>query len=652
MVKIDYKTMQQIVSELSNIGIFDKYAEKGALITFISRIWPIWTMKSSDKRFQSKAEDISQHYVKNSDASWEHLFVEELKLLSSPDLYLHFLNLLTCFDLYTSEAVFTKTLSDINGILGKYNLTYKKEDVFNPSKPYCKICEGNSEEILPPPSSLFPIYFVRSGATQDFCKCTFPCFLLEEDSWDDFGIKALFRLSYYESENQIIRIGKVKILFCSSTQEGERIAQRTGEYLPSHFFYLNKNFISLGQECSFYQNLISILDLENSKKFLYNLNDCAIFPDNLERISHFEEYRTSMIRFESANRAVRLARLVLSQVSVSNYFNLSLGFQPSYSNERVSIELNFNSQEMLPKRVYCVIGKNGVGKTLFLSNLPNLVREKNRISPFSKYLFISTCYSESFSKPEQIDGTTQFESCGLLEFRGNESHIKSPEEMKRTIKENIKKILSESVGNRSDPLYIDRISIFLSTLKIMFDDELIEGLISRENKIEDHILGQLCKHLSSGEFTLLYVISCIVAKIRVGSLLLFDEPETHLHPNAVSQLMRTIHELLDAFDSYAVITTHSPLVIREERSCCVLVMEKHGSNCFVRKIPYESLGGDLSELTREVFGTSDNQLYYKNKIIELLQSGRSEKEIIEGLISDNVPLGIGLKFFITNCFEK
>ena len=650
MVQIDYRTMQRIINGLAKTEIFDKFAENGVLIRFISKVWPIWTMKSSDKRFQNKADDINQHYVKNSDASWEHLFIEELKLLSSPDLYLPFLNSLTCFDLHTNEETFTSTVNVINEILGKCHLTYKKEEVFNPNEPYYKIYEGSNQEITPPPTMLLPIYFVGSGSDLDLKNCFFPCFSLEEDSWNDYGIKTLFRLSYWESINQKVYIGKVKILYRLSAEEG-KIAQRTGERLPPRFFYLDQNFISLGQECSFYKNLINVLGLEKTKKFLYNLNDCAIYPDNLERISHFEEYKTSMIRFESANQAVRLARLVLAQVSSSDYFNLSLNFQPSYSSESVPIKIHFNSEEMLPKRVYCLIGKNGVGKTLFLSSFPNLVREKNQISPFSKYLFISTCYSESFSKPKQIDGTTQFESCGLLEFRGNESRIKSLEEVKRTIKENVKEIL-ELVGSHSDPVRINRILIFLSALKIMFNGELIDGLISRENEINDQALELLCKHLSSGEFTLLYVISCIVAKIRVGSLLLFDEPETHLHPNAVSQLMRIIHELLDEFDSYAVITTHSPLVIREERSCCVLVMEKLGTNCLVRKIPYESLGGDLSELTREVFGTSDDQLYYKNKIIELLKNGRSENEVMEGVISDNVPLGIGLKFFISNCLEK
>ena len=260
MVQIDYRTMQRIINGLAKTEIFDKFAENGVLIRFISKVWPIWTMKSSDKRFQNKADDINQHYVKNSDASWEHLFIEELKLLSSPDLYLPFLNSLTCFDLHTNEETFTSTVNVINEILGKCHLTYKKEEVFNPNEPYYKIYEGSNQEITPPPTMLLPIYFVGSGSDLDLKNCFFPCFSLEEDSWNDYGIKTLFRLSYWESINQKVYIGKVKILYRLSAEEG-KIAQRTGERLPPRFFYLDQNFISLGQECSFYKNLINVFGL-------------------------------------------------------------------------------------------------------------------------------------------------------------------------------------------------------------------------------------------------------------------------------------------------------------------------------------------------------------------------------------------------------
>ena len=45
--------------------------------------------------------------------------------------------------------------------------------------------------------------------------------------------------------------------------------------------------------------------------------------------------------------------------------------------------------------------------------------------------------------------------------------------------------------------------------------------------------------------------------------LLFDEPELHLHQNATANTMRMFYRLLEEFNSYAIIATHSPLIIQE-----------------------------------------------------------------------------------------
>ena len=113
--------------------------------------------------------------------------------------------------------------------------------------------------------------------------------------------------------------------------------------------------------------------------------------------------------------------------------------------------------------------------------------------------------------------------------------------------------------------------------------------------------------------------------------------------------MNAIYILLERFDSYAVIATHSSIVVREIQSDNVFIVERLGSGCMFRKIAIESLGGDLAELNREVFGADEDQLYHKRKIALLKELGHSVEEIKRSLISDEVPLGIGLNFYIANC---
>ena len=461
----------------------------------------------------------------------------------------------------------------------------------------------------------------------------------------------MFHLIYCDSNQVKTKIGKVKILHIDNG-ETHQASEITEKHIPAKpFYHLNEKFVSLGQSLDYYLMMTKLFGVNEAKKYLYAINDCAIFPQNLETARSCPNYRSSLIRNDMANSALRLARMALIEPDSAKYFDFDVSFKAPYADEFTKIGFRFNSKLLFPRRVYCLIGKNGVGKTQLLSQLPQLIRKKGAISPFAKYLFISTCYSETFSEPKDVDMTTTYETCGLLDIRGKEFLIRSPTTLKKIISDNIAKIAQEAKENREDPDYADRVESLQSILKTIFDEELVSGLIDEDHIVNDDVVNNLCGHLSSGEFTLLYVVSSIVAKIRVGSLLLFDEPETHLHPNAVSQLISTIHSILERFDSYAVIATHSPIVIREVESNGVLMIRRFGNICKVQKILQQTLGGDLAELTREVFGTEDDQLYYKRKIIQLKKNRYTSEAIKSTLISYSKDghLGLGLSFFIDNC---
>ena len=68
----------------------------------------------------------------------------------------------------------------------------------------------------------------------------------------------------------------------------------------------------------------------------------------------------------------------------------------------------------------------------------------------------------------------------------------------------------------------------------------------------------------------------IIANIRYDSLIIFDEPETHLHPNAISQLINSIHSLADQFKSYCIIAPHSPIIVQGILSKNIFVINQAG----------------------------------------------------------------------------
>lgn len=142
-----------------------------------------------------------------------------------------------------------------------------------------------------------------------------------------------------------------------------------------------------------------------------------------------------------------------------------------------------------------------------------------------------------------------------------------------------------------------------------------------------------------------------MAHIRYDSIILFDEPETHMHPNAITMLMAALHQLLTEFESYCIIVTHSPLVIREVLSDCVYVMKREDIFASFCKIGIESFGADTSVIIDEVFGNKDTKMPYKLKIQDMAHYMTYE-EIVKVLESDNVPLSLHLLLFIKSLTTK
>nr|WP_256349899.1 AAA family ATPase [Pseudomonas sp. B6002] len=124
--------------------------------------------------------------------------------------------------------------------------------------------------------------------------------------------------------------------------------------------------------------------------------------------------------------------------------------------------------------------------------------------------------------------------------------------------------------------------------------------------------------MSSGQSILIYFVSAALAYMKEDSLILFDEPEIHLHPAAVSMLMRILHFLLEEYDSYAIVATHSPVVIQEVPGSRVVRFERSEYVTSAYPLEQESFGENLSELTKMVFETVETPSFYKQTFRELI----------------------------------
>jgi ABC-type methionine transport system ATPase subunit len=111
----------------------------------------------------------------------------------------------------------------------------------------------------------------------------------------------------------------------------------------------------------------------------------------------------------------------------------------------------------------------------------------------------------------------------------------------------------------------------------------------------------------------------------------------HLHPNAVASLVNILTDLLKEHESFALIATHSPIVLQEIPRKRVLVLSREGDVTVASNLDLESFGESLSTLTRHVFDTNEIENLYKAVLSELADEETFEQtlERFDGQLSQN-----------------
>jgi energy-coupling factor transporter ATP-binding protein EcfA2 len=112
--------------------------------------------------------------------------------------------------------------------------------------------------------------------------------------------------------------------------------------------------------------------------------------------------------------------------------------------------------------------------------------------------------------------------------------------------------------------------------------------------------------LSSGELSFVRFAALASLYIENSSLLLFDEPETHLHPNFISQFVALLDSLLKQTGSAAIIATHSAYFVREAFEDQVRVLRSEKDRWVRAETPrLRTFGADVGTISYFVFGEEE-----------------------------------------------
>ena len=441
----------------------------------------------------------------------------------------------------------------------------------------------------------------------------YPCFVLVFNSnWNDHGNYTWFALRYFPSSDaDSILIGELKLM-CT---EGED----TYDCLEKSFDgdLDRSKFCSLGIDSAYYRQIHDVLKpLGLDVELLQALCDCANDVTIYDDFRNKPAFQNSLLRDLRSEKALQDARFLLSGTRHADAYSFCYKYVPRFD-DSVSAEwrlhLEYNSPDYL--RTVGIIGVNGVGKTQMLSQLvgdflstptPNF----NHVPLYNCCIVICSTHLDQYNRINRQRQRKPFALCCL-------------DHSNKTKKNLINAIRSISKGRRmlgEDSLmkrYVEMAKRYLGDLAE--DIFVVTGEEENEYRVNEDRIGDLIGILSSGQLQIFNLITYICANIRMSSLLVIDEPEIHLHPQFILDFMTTLGEILHQFDSFAVIATHSPLVVREIVDKQVFLMRRMEGNIpQIAPVTFDTFGEDATLLYRNIFGYSEEKSYFTKIVGEMV----------------------------------
>ena len=455
----------------------------------------------------------------------------------------------------------------------------------------------------------------------------YPYIVLEKDSWDDFGYQTLFRATICLGRNETVDLREVKIY--------KRGVATTSGHIAAEFERLDESYCSLGQELAYYESLLELPE-QIRAEYLIALRDVVADPNILAHFEKEDGFVTSLLRWGPAERALEDGPFIMEGIDETSQ-ELEFTFITKFGANEFATKLRYCNVEKLPGRINAIIGYNGTGKTRLLANLAwvaraelhsrrrdDIIERYGYIQPdgirFGAVVAISYSAFDTFELPWDSDHGSQFgyTYCGLRRQseQGAKTGLKDVEEIAGEIEQAIARINTPARRN---------------TLKDALKPLQDEPSFARAGYMVDLLAdgGQWRDEfdmLSTGHKTSINIIVQLVGALQHRSLVLIDEPESHLHPPLLAALMKGIGIALRAHRSYAVIATHSPVVLQEIAGCYAHVLQRYGTINKMIDPQIETFGENIGLLTSHVFNLDNTASDYIG-ILRDLASQRSLPEI-------------------------
>ncbi|MFJ7589442.1 AAA family ATPase [Streptomyces sp. NPDC097617] len=453
---------------------------------------------------------------------------------------------------------------------------------------------------------------------------------LIKDNWNDYGFSTTFDLRV-RLAGKMSRIGYVRIGHLTLKPRLEGGIWATQEVLPPVFTSLSEQFASLGHQDDYYAALID-LPSGAGRTILRALNDIAYNPEMEDFFHSHPVFERSLLRDQTNKDLRRLQRIARGMREHRVPFAWS--YTPPRDGLLYAQEFAFNASpgSRPATNVHALIGRNGVGKSHLLHAIAAQVMaglvsvESASGGEDDSFTGCVTASFSPFDRPYQIDDLGEDLRFTYIGLRKSGLELKSDADLRGEFTRNFTEVRIGATGERWQRA-IDTLNYPGSGFLDAHADTLTELMRHADLGHVEEMMGRIFDGLSSGHKAVLLLVTRLVRVVRERTLVLIDEPETHLHPPLLAALTRALSDLLADRNGMAIIATHSPVVLQEVPASCVWRMFRNGAELTASRPTMETYGESIGELTHEAFGLETTSTGFHAAIAEAVEEGGSFEEI-------------------------
>jgi len=507
--------------------------------------------------------------------------------------------------------------------------------------------------------------------------------------WNDFSYHFGATLLVMTSAKEATSID-IRLMFEGKRRTEDAITELLGQRAWAPLAEANLPYCSVLDSLDLYREIVRLLGFERAVTALRTLGDAAVL--RFERadparvaLLESETFSYGALRAESAYVAYRRGTKYLRPQPIIDVEDAATSFivtaqLPSAENPYI-VDFDFDPDALSRNRITVLIGRNGTGKTQLLLSFIAAMRAGHDVDPqsppvgisppasFNRIFVFSSVASDVYPRsiPPWLGVDYQYFSM-ILSPAGEENALTSaitdclrddgkiaftPSDGSMFARTGRMALLDQALDSLgfASSVYLplkssngpydlfthqrgDRLFFRLADAKNLNEKRriLLAQAIDPQQQPVLFGIGPGVRELSSGELAMLRFAAQAAGSAERGCLFLFDEPETHLHPNFVSEFMAILNTVVTATQSVAIVVTHSAYVVREVPSQRVRIFSLEDRKIAVDKPRLQTFGASIDSISQFVFADTSISHQYQETLqawLETLGPGISIEAIIE-----------------------